>query len=60
MAETGELAGSDDSIMTGSLADSMEMREPTRKYTGLPTPRIPSKTQKPAEDRLETPTMDMG
>ncbi|KAL3048018.1 hypothetical protein OYC64_006741 [Pagothenia borchgrevinki] len=41
LAETGELAGSDDSTMAGSLAD--EPREPTKKYTGYPTPRPPSR-----------------
>jgi len=59
MAETGELAGSDDSMMPGSLAEATEPMEPTRMYTGLPTPRIPSKTRKRAEERPESPTMDV-
>lgn len=57
LAETGELAGSDDSTMAGSLAD--EPREPTKKYTGYPTPRPPSRTRTAAEDRPESPTMEM-
>ncbi|KAK1905104.1 Nodulin-22 [Dissostichus eleginoides] len=57
LAETGELAGSDDSNMAGSLAD--EPREPTKKYTGYPTPRPPSRTGKAAEDQPESPTMEM-
>ncbi|KAK1892360.1 Glutamate--tRNA ligase [Dissostichus eleginoides] len=47
LAETGELAGSD------------EPREPTKKYTGYPTPRPPSRTGTAAEDRPESPTMEM-
>ncbi|KAI9536425.1 hypothetical protein NQZ68_033684 [Dissostichus eleginoides] len=57
LAETGELAGSDDSTMAGSLAD--EPREPTKKYTGYPTPRPPSRTGTAAEDQPESPTMEM-
>ncbi|KAK1881762.1 DNA mismatch repair protein MSH3 [Dissostichus eleginoides] len=45
LAETGELAGSDDSTMAGSLAD--EPREPTKK------------TGTAAEDRPGSPTMEM-
>ncbi|KAJ3606533.1 hypothetical protein NHX12_026054 [Muraenolepis orangiensis] len=43
LAETGELAGSDDSTMAGSLADK-PIKEPIKKYTGYPTPRPPSRT----------------
>ncbi|KAF3842484.1 hypothetical protein F7725_024435 [Dissostichus mawsoni] len=57
LAETGELAGSDDSNMAGSLAD--DPREPTKKYTGYPTPRPPSRTGTAAEDQPESPTMEM-
>ncbi|KAK1903017.1 Bifunctional pinoresinol-lariciresinol reductase 1, partial [Dissostichus eleginoides] len=57
LAETGELAGSDNSTVAGSLAD--EPREPTKKYTGYPTPRPPSRTGTAAEDRPESPTMEM-
>ena len=57
LAQTGELAGSDDSTMAGSLAD--EPREPTKKYTGYPTPRPPSRTRKAADARTESSTMDM-
>ncbi|KAF3835794.1 hypothetical protein F7725_028352 [Dissostichus mawsoni] len=53
LAETGELAGSDDSTMAGSFAD--EPREPTKKYTGYPTPRPPSRTGTAAEDQPESP-----
>lgn len=58
LAETGEVALSDDSTMTGSLAD--KPREHTKKYTGYPTPRLPSRTRKTNEDRPESPTMEMG
>ncbi|KAL3062596.1 hypothetical protein OYC64_002410 [Pagothenia borchgrevinki] len=47
LAETGELAGSD------------EPREPTKRYTGYPTPRPPSRTGTAVEDRPESPTMEM-
>ena len=57
LAETGELAWSDDSTMASSLTD--EPREPTKKYTGYPTARPPSKTRTAAEDRAESPTMQM-
>lgn len=57
LAETGELTGSDDSTMAGSLAD--ESRETTKTYTGYPTPRPPSTTRTAAEDRPESPTMEM-
>ncbi|PIK52574.1 hypothetical protein BSL78_10516 [Apostichopus japonicus] len=53
LAETGELAGSDDSTMADSLAD--EPREPTKKYTGYPTPRPPSRTRTASEDRPDIP-----
>ncbi|KAI9542577.1 hypothetical protein NQZ68_019261 [Dissostichus eleginoides] len=53
LAETGELAGSDDSSMAGSFAD--KPREPTKKYTGYPTPRPPSRTGTAAEDQPESP-----
>jgi hypothetical protein len=57
LAETAELAGSDNSIMTGSLA--YQPRQPTKKYTGYHTPRLPSRTRTAAEDRPVSPTMDM-
>ena len=57
LAETGEMAGSDDSTMAGSLA--VKPREPTKKYTGYPTPRPPSRTGTAAEDQPESPTMEM-
>lgn len=57
-ATTGELAGSDDSSMPGSLVD--EPRELTKKYTGYPTPRLPSKTRKAAKERPESPNIQMG
>ena len=55
LAETGELAGSDDSTMTGSLVD--EPRQPTKKYTGYSTPRVTSKTRKAANDHPDSPVM---
>ena len=57
LAETGELPGSDHSTMAGSLAD--KPREPTKKYTGYPTPRPPSRTRTAAEDLPTFPTMEM-
>lgn len=57
LAETGELARSDDSTMIGRLAD--QPREHTKKYTGYPTPRPSSRTRTAAEDRPVSPTMDM-
>ncbi|XP_071063116.1 uncharacterized protein [Pseudochaenichthys georgianus] len=48
LAETGELAGSDDSFADKS-------REPNQKYTGYPTPRPPSRTGTAAEDQSESP-----
>ena len=57
LAETVELAESDGSTMAVSLAD--EPREPTKKYTGYPAPRPPSRTRRAAKDRSESPTMEM-
>ncbi|CAC5411211.1 unnamed protein product [Mytilus coruscus] len=57
LAETGELAGSDDSTMAAILAD--EPKEPTKKFTGYPTPKPPSRTRKAADDRPESPTMEI-
>ncbi|XP_033930657.1 uncharacterized protein [Pseudochaenichthys georgianus] len=48
LAETGELAASDD-----SFAD--KYREPNQKYTGYPTRRPPSRTGTAAEDQPESP-----
>lgn len=57
LVETGELAGSDDSTMIDSFAD--QLREPTKIYTGYPTPRPSSRTRTATEDRPVYPTMDM-
>ena len=57
LAATGELAGSDDSTLAGGLAD--ESMEPTKKYTGYPTPRPPSRTRRAADDQPKSPSMEM-
>lgn len=53
LAETGELAGSDDSTTTGVL--ELESKLPSKKYSGYHTPRQPSRSRNSKEDRPETP-----
>ena len=53
LAETGELAGSDDSTTTGVL--ELESKLPSKKYSGYHTPRQPSRSRNSKENRPETP-----
>lgn len=56
LAEMGELAVSNDSTIAVSLAN--QPREPTKKYTGYPTPR-PSRNRKVLEDRPRSSAMEL-